>query len=270
MSQKVVLVTGASSGFGKGAAKALLDRNYVVYASSRRLDRLKDLEQEGAIPLPMDITNPAEVNAGIRTIMRQSGRIDALVNSAGYGGYGAMEDVPLEEARKQFDVNVFGLAMVTKAVLPHMRENGGNIVNLSSGAGFSTFPMGGWYSASKHAVEALSDALRCEVERFGIHVSLIEPGSVKTEFMDVAMRHFNALKHGEAYQEQALKFKDSFIRSYENAPTPEVVVEAIVKAVTSDRPKTRYKVAGASLLSFMKKTLPDKAFDAIGSIAMGQ
>lgn len=270
MPKKVILVTGASSGFGNGAVKALLNKGYIVYASARRMDRMRDLEENGAILLPMDITQQDEVEAGIKRIIDESGRIDGLVNSAGYGGYGAVECVTMEEAHKQFDVNVFGLAMVTKAVLPFLRKNGGNIVNISSGAGFSTFPMGGWYSASKHAVEALSDALRCEVERFGVHVSLIEPGSVKTEFVDVAMKQFDTVEHGEAYQKQADNFKKSFVKSYESAPTAEVVVRAIVEAVTSNHPKIRYKVAGARMVAFMKRWLPDRIFDRIGNAIMGQ
>lgn len=270
MSKKVILVTGASSGFGSGTVKALLKKGYIVYASARRIERMKELEEKGAILLPMDITKQEEIETGIKRIIEKSGRIDGLVNSAGYGGYGAVECVTMEEAHKQFDVNVFGLVMVTKAALPYLRKNGGNIVNISSGAGFSTFPMGGWYSASKHAVEALSDALRCEVERFGVHVSLIEPGSVKTEFMDVAMRQFDTVEHGEVYKKQAEGFKSSFVKSYENAPTEEVVTQAIVAAITSKQPKIRYRVAGAGMIAFMKRWLPDRVFDRIGNMIMGQ
>lgn len=270
MQNKVALVTGASSGFGSGAVSALLEKGYIVYASARRVERMRELEEKGAILVPMDITNQQDIKACVSKIIEEKGRIDVLINSAGYGSYGAIEVVSIEEARKQFDVNVFGLAAITKEVLPYMRKTGGRIVNISSGAGFATFPMGGWYAASKHALEALSDALRCEVERFGIHVSLIEPGSVKTEFADIAMKHFDPTNQIDVYKKQAEGFKNAFVKSYENAPDSAVVIKAIVDAITSKNPKTRYKVAGAGMLAFMKKWLPDRVFDKIGSAVMGQ
>lgn len=270
MNNKVVLVTGASSGFGSGAVEALLDKGYTVYACARRIERMYKLSEKGAILIPMDITKQSDIEEGIAKIIAEQGHIDVLINSAGYGSYGPVETVSMEEARRQFDVNVFGLAAITKEVLPYMRKTGGRIVNISSGAGFSTFPMGGWYSASKHAVEAYTDALRSEVERFGIKVSLIEPGSVKTEFSDMAMNHFAKVIQPDAYKKQAEAFSRAFIKSYENAPGPDNVVKAIVNAVISKNPKIRYKVSGAAMVSFMKKWLPDKTFDRIGSAIMGQ
>lgn len=270
MKTLVALVTGASSGFGKAIATALLEKGYIVYASARRIDSMQELEEKGAILVPMDITNHQDIKACVSKIISQKAHIDILVNSAGYGSYGAIEVVPIEEARKQFEVNVFALAALTKEVLAHMRKTGGRIINISSGAGFSAFPMGGWYAASKHALEAFSDALRCEVKRFGIDVVLIEPGSVKTEFADIAMKHFDTINQIDVYKKQAEGFKNAFVKSYKNAPSSDIVTKAVLAAITSKSPKIRYKVAGAGMLSFMKRWLPDAVFDKIGIMVMGQ
>lgn len=240
MSEKVILVTGASSGFGELAVERLLNKGYTVYAAARRLDRMKNLEKKGAKLLSMDVTSDEQVDAGIATIIKKEGSIYGLVNNAGYGGYGMIESVSLDEAQRQFQVNVFGLARVTKAVLPHMRsKKEGRIVNLASVAGQVAFGMGGWYTASKHAVEALSDALRNEVKDFGIHVSVIEPGAVKTEFLDRAMEVIDA------------------------------VANAIIKGIDSNSPKTRYPVNVAASAIAMKRILPTSVFDNIINNTMG-
>jgi len=181
--KKVALVTGASSGMGKEIAKQLLADGFVVYASARRVDRMRYLEQLGAIVLRMDVTKEEDVTGAVATIRAQNKGVDVLINNAGFGSYGAMEDTPIEEAKYQFDVNLFGPASLTKAFLPYMRQQRyRKIVNISSMGGKIYTPLGSWYHASKHALEGWSDCLRIELAPFGIDVIIIEPGIIETEF----------------------------------------------------------------------------------------
>ena len=270
MSKKVVLVTGASSGFGELAVEKLIDKGYTVYAAARRVERMKKLENKGAKLLSMDVTSDEQVEGAIATIIKNEGSIYGLVNNAGYGGYGMFENVSLEEAERQFQVNVFGLARVTKAVLPYMRaKQAGRIVNIASVAGQVAFGMASWYTASKHAVEALSDALRNEVKDFGIKVSIIEPGSVKTEFLDRAFEVIDRVDHDPVYKAKVEAFKVGIGKSYANAPGPEETVDAIVKGIDSDKPKVRYATSGAGAAITMKRMLPTKTFDNIMNNTMG-
>lgn len=262
MDKKVVLITGASSGFGKLSAEKLLDRGFIVYAAARGLEKMKGLKEKGAVPLVMDVTSDEKVDLGISRIISEQGRIDAVVNNAGYGSYGMIECVCMEDAHKQFEVNVFGVIRVIKAVLPHMRKQGrGTIVNISSVIGRVYAPIAGWYSASKHALEALSDSLRAEIKRFGIKVSLIEPGAVKTDFFDVAMKRLEDVEHHEAYSKQVNNFKKLFTSMYDNAPGPEMVADTIVKAIDSKNPKTRYAVGNAKFEILLSRIMSDKAMD---------
>ncbi len=262
---KVILVTGASSGFGNLAVKELLKQGHTVYAGARRIEKMRDIESLGAKIHKMDITLDEDVQAVIEDIISKQGRIDVLVNNAGYGGYGMVEAVPLEEAERQFSVNLFGLARVTKAVLPYMRkQKSGTIINLSSVVGIVSSPMIGWYGASKHAVEALSGALRAEVKNFGINVVLIEPGAMATEFLDVALKQIQTVEHPKEYQENVANFVVGFKKNYVNAPGPQKVVNAIIKAVNSRNPKARYAVGKDSKAAiFMHKILPAKAMDKL-------
>lgn len=181
MTAPVALVTGASSGIGAATARTLQSLGHVVHGAARRTDRLADLETEGVHPLALDVTDEASLQAGVAAVLEHSGRIDVLVNNAGYGSYGAIEDVDPAEAQRQFDVNVFGAMRLTQLVLPHMRaQGGGTVVNISSMGGRFHTPLGGWYHATKFALEALSDALRVEVAPFGIDVVVIEPGGIAT------------------------------------------------------------------------------------------
>ncbi|USR80132.1 oxidoreductase [Arcanobacterium pinnipediorum] len=270
MARKVVLVTGGSSGFGEVAVAKLLEEGYVVYAAARRLERMAKVEQLGAKLLKMDVTSEEDVSAGIERIIQAEGSIYGLVNNAGYGGFGMLEDVTLAEAQRQFQVNVFGLMRVTKAVLPYMRSAGqGRIVNVASVVGKIAFPMGGWYSASKHAVEALSDSLRNEVRDFGIQVSIIEPGPVRTEFLDRALEVMDKVEHSSVYLGKVAAFKDAFATSYDHADGPEPTAAAIVNAIDSAKPKIRYAVSGAKPLLCAKAVLPTAIFDYFARRAMG-
>ena len=195
----VALVTGASSGIGEDTAHKLRALGYIVYGAARRTDRLQALAADGIRPLAMDVTDDASMSAGVNRILEETGRIDVLVNNAGYGSYGAIEDVPIDEARRQFEVNVFGLGRLTQLVTPHMRAQGsGTIINISSMGGKLTTPLGGWYHATKYAVEALSDALRMELRPFGIDVVVVEPGGIRTEWSSIAADHLEATAEGVA------------------------------------------------------------------------
>ena len=268
---KVVLITGASSGIGFDAAKALALKGYKVYAAARRTALMEPLREFGVEPLRMDLTDPASVDEAVSRIGSESGGIDILVNNAGYGYLGAIENVPLEEARKQMEVNLFGLAGLCRAVIPGMREKGeGRIVNVSSVAGLVPFYFGDWYNVSKYSVEALSDAMRIELKPFGIKVSIIEPGPVKTDWGIIAAKNLADSSTGTAYEKEGVRTADTFRKTYEAKhlfPGPGTVTRAIVKAVTRRRPRLRYRVgAAACLLVFFYRILPHRWWDNISRI----
>ena len=227
---RTALVTGASSGIGQDTARRLQALGYAVYGAARRTDRLQALTADGIRPLAMDVTDDASMSAGVDRILEETGRIDVLVNNAGYGSYGAIEDVPIDEARRQFEVNVFGLARLTQLVSPHMRTQGsGTIINISSIGGRMTTPLGGWYHATKYAVEALSDALRMELRPFGIDVVVIEPGCIRTAWWAIAADHLKATASGSAYTDQ-IRAVAGTMRSESNQrrySPPEVIARAI-------------------------------------------
>src|SRR5947209_10319616 len=183
-----VLITGCSTGIGRATAERLARSGRTVYATARRLDSIADLEREGCRTLALDVTDEQSMRAAVAAVEEAEGAVGALVNNAGYSQSGAVEDVPMEQVRRQFETNVFGLIRMCQLVLPGMRRRGsGRIVNLSSMGGKLVFPGGGVYHATKHAVEAISDALRFEVRGFGIGVSIVEPGLIKTEFGHAAV-----------------------------------------------------------------------------------
>ena len=273
MPTKTALVTGASSGIGEATALKLYELGYTVYGAARRVDRLEQLAQRGVRPVAMDVTDEESMRAGVGRIIADTGRIDVLVNNAGYGSYGAIEDVPGAEARRQFDVNVFGAMRLTQLVLPHMREQrSGTVVNISSMGGKIFTPLGGWYHATKFAIEALSDCLRLEVKPFGINVVVIEPGGIKTEWGDIAADHLREVSGSGPYADQAAVMAKS-LGSEANAgrtSPPSVIANAIGKAVTARRPKTRYAVGfGAKPMIAMRRILPDRGFDTLITRASG-
>ncbi len=262
---KVALVTGASSGIGAATAERLVRAGFVVYGAARRTDRLEGLQ--GVRALAMDVTDDASMQAGVLQILSAEGRIDVLVNNAGYGSYGAIEDVPLAEARRQVEVNLFGLARLIQLVLPTMRaQRSGRIVNITSMGGRFAAAFGGWYHATKFAVEGLSDALRQEVAGFGIDVIVIEPGAIKTEWSGIAAQSALDASGDGAYASRVQRLARSFrTGAAENMGSdPDVVARAIEKAVTTRRPHTRYAVGFAARpVIVARQLLPDRAFDAV-------
>jgi NAD(P)-dependent dehydrogenase (short-subunit alcohol dehydrogenase family) len=269
----VALVTGASSGIGEATALKLHDLGFTVYGAARRTERLQQLAARGIKPLTMDVTDEGSVRAGVERILAETGRIDVLVNNAGYGSYGAIEDVPLSEARRQFEVNVFGAARLAQLVLPHMRAHrGGTIVNISSMGGKIYTPLGGWYHATKFAIEALSDCLRLETKPFGINVVVIEPGGIKTEWGDIAAEGLLKVSGSGAYAEQAAAMAKALgsEANSRRASSPSVIANAVGKAVTARRPKTRYAVGfAAKPVIAMRRILSDHGFDRLITRASG-
>ena len=270
---KTALVTGASSGIGEETARTLHKLGYTVYAAARRTDRLEQLTPTGIHALTMDVTDNESMTSGIEKIIAETGRIDVLVNNAGYGSFGAIEDVPIDEARRQFEVNVFGLARLTQLVLPHMRaQRSGTIINISSIGGRFTTLLGGWYHASKHAVEALSDALRMETAPFGIDVVVIEPGLIRTEWSGIAANHLEETAEGSAYASQIKAVANSMRSESTNKrqSPPSVIADTVEKIVTARKPRTRYVVGfAAKPLVTLRRILPDRAFDRLISAGQG-
>lgn len=267
--QRVALVTGASSGIGAETARRLADAGWIVYAAARRTDRLEQLRGRQVRPLTMDVTDEASMTAGVQQVLAEAGRIDALVNNAGYGSYGAVEDVPLSEARRQFEVNLFGAARLVQLVAPGMRERGsGRIVNVSSMGGRFAMPFGAWYHATKFALEGFSDALRQELEPFGVQVVVIQPGAIRTEWGDIAAQSAVEASGQGAYAESARRVAEALEGASGSAPS--VVAGAIAKAVTARRPRVRYAIGlGAKPAIAAARLLPGRALDAIIARGIG-
>ena len=267
MNQKVILITGASSGIGYDAATALAAEGHKVYAAARRVEMMEPLKAMGITPVKMDVTDEQSMADGVKAVLEQEGRIDVLVNNAGYGYFGSIENVSMAEARRQQEVNVFGLARLCQLVLPTMRKQGsGRIVNTSSIAGKIMLPFGGWYNVSKFSVEALSDALRMEVKPFGIDVVMIEPGGIKTDWGIIAARHLKESSAGTPYEADGSRFADVMHYGYSSnlLSSPHVITRAILRAVDSHHPKARYRTGRAShLLVFLHDVLPTRCWDAM-------
>ena len=263
--QKVVLITGASSGIGKETAKMLAEKGYKVYGAARRTERMEDLKKYGIIPVSLDVTNQKSIADTINKILSEEKTIDILINNAGYGSFGALEDIPIEEAKRQFEVNIFGLAELIKQVLPSMRkQHNGKIINVSSMAAYFGEPNGSWYHASKAALDRLSDCLRMEVKSFGIKVVLIQPGMIETEWSKIAGENLLKTSANSVYASMANKQAEQMPKMYRLASKPEVVAKTICKACLKKNPKTRYKTGGyAKQMVFLAHLLPDKWFDAI-------
>ncbi len=267
MDKKVILLTGASSGIGHRTAKDLAQLGHTVYAVARRLEQMEPLKEYGVLPLRLDITDAEACREVVDDLIRWEGRLDVLINNAGCGLYGAVEDVSLQDARQVFEVNVFALSRLTQLVLPQMRQQGGGrIINLSSIAGRVATPFGAWYHATKFAVEGLSDALRLELAPHGIDVVLIEPGGIKTDFGDLTADELEAVSRGGAYEAEAGRMAGLIRRLYHGGlfSSPEIVSRAIVSALQARRPRARYLIGfGARPLFCLHRLLPARWYDRL-------
>ncbi len=263
--KKVVLITGASSGIGKETAKLLSQSGLVVYGAARRLEKMQDLKDAGVHILQMDVTDEKSMVKGVQDILKAEKRIDVLVNNAGYGSYGSLEDVPLSEAKYQFEVNVFGMARLTQLVIPQMRsQKSGKIINISSIGGKLGEPHGAWYHATKFAVEGLSDSIRMELKQFGIQVIVIEPGAIITEWNRISRENLIKRSGNTAYKTMAVKQVHMMEKADKWGSRPVVIARVIKKAIDSPHPRTRYAAGGgAKPLLFLRSIVPDKLFDRL-------
>lgn len=268
---RVVLITGCSSGIGEATARRLAQAGWVVYATARQPDALTALRDAGCRILPLDVEQEASMQAAVERILRECGGIGALVNNAGYSQSGAIEDVPLDRVRRQFETNVFGLIRLTQLVLPGMRaRRQGRIVNIGSMGGRFSLPGGGIYHATKHALEAISDSLRFEVQGFGIRVVLVQPGLIRTHFSAAASASLTAMPtsagpYGTFTREVERITRESYLTG-SLAPfggPPEAVAEVVERALTERDPRPRYRVTwSATILMTLRALLPDRAWDA--------
>lgn len=267
---KAVLITGCSSGIGHATAEHLATAGWTVYATARRPETLTDLEAKGCQILALDVTSEDSMQAAVSAVTEAHGAVGVLINNAGYSQSGAVESVPLDQARAQFETNVFGLLRMCQLALPGMRAQGwGKVVNISSMGGRLTFPGGGLYHATKYSVEALSDALRFEVRGFGIDVIVVEPGLIVTRFGEVAAGSVAHTGDGGAYDSFNRKVAEVTEGAYKGPMAklgagPEAVAKTIARAIGSRRPKARYPVtASARLLMGQRRMMPDRVWDMV-------
>jgi NAD(P)-dependent dehydrogenase (short-subunit alcohol dehydrogenase family) len=267
---KAVLVTGCSSGIGRSTAELLAQRGWTVYATARRPESIEDLGRSGCRLLALDVTDEESMQAAVREVEQQEGAVGVLVNNAGYSQSGAIETIPLDQIRGQFETNVFGLIRMCQLVLPGMRrQRWGRIVNMGSMGGKLTFPGGGIYHATKHAVEAISDALRFEVAGFGVDVVLIEPGLITTGFADAAVGSMTSVESDGPYASFNAAVANSTAGVYQGplrrfGGGPEVVAKVVEKAISRRRPRARYPVTpSARLMMTQRRLMPDRAWDAL-------
>ena len=262
---KVVLITGASSGIGKETALSLIKEGHIVYGVARRLEMMQDIIQAGGHSIKMDILKERNIDEVVNQIIKEQKRIDILINNAGYGLWGAVETISIAEAKRQFDVNIFGLAYLTKKIIPLMRkQKSGKIINMSSMGGKVYTPFGAWYHATKYALEGWSDCLRIELKSFGIDVILIEPGVIKTEFQNVMMDSTVERSIGTPYEKKLKALEKATQEMYARGigSPPSVITKLIIKAINSPNPERRY-VGGlfAKPMLFIKKWFGDKMYE---------
>jgi NAD(P)-dependent dehydrogenase (short-subunit alcohol dehydrogenase family) len=266
---RAVLITGCSTGIGRATALRLRRSGREVYATARKPETLGDLEAAGCHTLALDVNDEASMQAAVAVVEEREGAVGILVNNAGYSQSGALETLPMERVRAQFETNVFGLLRLCQLVLPGMRrQRFGRIVNVGSVAGRLTFPGGGAYHAAKHAVEALSDALRFEVQGFGVDVVLIQPGFIRTSFSEAARREMAAARPGDAYAAFNAAVEKATQEVYEKPPwswfggDADSVAQVIERAIAAGRPKTRYKVTpSARMLLASRALMTDRLWD---------
>ena len=270
MQKKVILITGASSGFGYEVAKNLTETGlWEVYVAARRLDKMKGLEELGAHAIKMDVTDDGQVDLGLKNIMAEQGRIDVVLANAGYGAYGTIETITMDDIKYQYDVNVFGVARTLKAVLPIMRkQKSGRIILTSSLVSNISMKGLGWYASTKHALRAVGVALRQEVKNLGIKVIMIEPGAVKTGFDSVAINALQKIDFPDDYKDDMEKFDKYLSDTYERCPDAKKTVDDIIRAITAKKPKMVYRTTiDSKIFSFIKRFLSEKVYD---KISMGQ
>jgi len=267
---KAALITGCSSGIGRATAERLAGAGWTVYATARRPESIADLEAKGCETVACDVTDEASMHACVTAVEEAEGAVGVLVNNAGYSQSGAVETVPLDKVRAQFETNVFGLIRMCQLALPGMRRQGwGKIVNVSSMGGKLVFPGGGLYHGTKFAVEAVSDALRFEVAGYGVDVVIIEPGLIVTNFGDAAAGSVDAQLAGTDYDDFNAAVAKETAGVYEGPMKrlgggPEVVAAAIEKAITSKRPRTRYPVTPSARLAMgQRRLVTDKMWDRL-------
>ena len=263
--QKVVLITGTAHGIGKSTAQYLIDKGHIVYGGDILVEENLYLNDIGGVALEMDVTKQDHVENAINQIIAEQGRIDVLVNNAGIAVASAIEDVSMEDALYQFEVNLFGIGRTVKAVLPHMRAQGsGTIINISSVLGKAYNPLYGWYVSSKHALEGWSDVLRLEVEQFGIDVVIIEPGMIKTNIGNYSAQYFEKYSKNSAYENFYGSPDDTEENSFNDYSDPIVIAKVIDKAIDAENPKTRYSAGAYSwILLTMRSILSDRWFDKL-------
>ncbi|MFL2500553.1 MAG: oxidoreductase [Candidatus Neomarinimicrobiota bacterium] len=261
---KVILITGTAYGIGRSTAEYLLDKGHIVFGGDILVEENLYLNDIGGVALEMDVTNQEHIDKAVQQIINEHGRIDVLVNNAGLGVYGAIEEVTMEDAYYQYDVNLFGLARVTKSVLPHMRkQKSGTIINISSVLGETYGPLAGWYLSSKHALEGWSDALRVELKEFDIDVVIVQPGAINTNFFNVSRSYLDKYKQDSNYTHlYGEPVADSENSVLSNQSEPIVIAKVINKAINAKNPKTRYSAGAYSKLGiFLRRIMTDKMFD---------
>ena len=266
---KTVIITGCSSGIGQAtAARLAKSGDWTVYATARKTDTLAELEGAGCRPLALDVTDESSMVAAVDIVQSESGTIDALVNNAGYSQSGASETLDVDDVRRQFETNVFGLLRLSQLVLPSMRAKGdGRIVNISSMGGKLVFPGGGAYHATKHAVEAFSDAMRFEVAGFGVKVIIVEPGLITTNFDQTALASMDLDNDDGPYAEFNQKVASQTSDVYRGpmkrlGGPPDAVAKVVEKALTARNPKTRYTVTPSATMALAtRKLMSDRMWD---------
>ena len=262
--QRVILITGTSSGIGQACARRLAARGWRVFGTQRA--EPSGTPVDGIETISMDVDDDASVAAGVARVVERTGRLDAVVNNAGYAAAGAVEDTSIAEAKAQFETNFFGVLRVCRAVLPIFRsQRGGYLVNISSLAGTFGMPYAGMYSASKHAIEGLSESLRFEVKRFGIKVVMIEPGDFNTG-MTQRRRVAAESAINPAYREAFARALDKQNRDETTAPTPESIAILLERILNDPHPKLRYPIGMASqtMVGPLRRFLPQRAFEWLG------
>lgn len=263
--KKVILVTGASSGMGKVTALDLIKVGYTVYAAARSVDKMQDLAEAGGHVIEMDISKESDAASAVERVLAEQGRIDVIWNNAGYGLYGPVEQIELDKARYQFEVNLFGLAAITQAVLPKMREQrSGLIINTSSMGGKIYTPLGAWYHATKHALEGWSDCLRIELKEFGINVVVLEPGLIDTGFYAGVQYHFDQDFVKGPYKRIVKALLNSGESGTMKGSDPSVISKTVQKIIRARKPNTRYLVGRmAKPLVGIRNLFGDRVYDKL-------